>query len=60
MKIKEKQIREEEREEGREEGREEVKRKTVCKLLEDGMTIEKIARIMEVKVEDIKRWVEVK
>ena len=37
-----------------------MKRKTVCKLLEDGMTIEKIARIMEVDVEDIKRWVEVK
>ena len=48
MKIKEKQIREEE------------KRETACRLSEDGMTIEKIARFVDVDVEDVKRWLKAK
>ena len=52
MRIKEKQIREEEREK--------VQRETACGFSESGMTIEEIARGMKVNIEDVKRWLKVK
>ena len=43
-------------EQGIEQGIEQTKKKMACSLLKDNIPLEKVAKLLEVKVSDIEKW----